>query len=198
MMDEGVIKFNCNWVQSELPSGINFTELLQTRNELFRLGLIGFYETEKVGYGNISTRVNGNQFIISGTQTGHIPVLSKDQLSFVSETIIATNTVYCSGPAKASSESMTHAAIYQLIPAANAVIHIHHNEMWRKLKHLLPTTKADIGYGTQAMANEIERLLKENDLLAHRLLVMAGHQDGIISFGETMEAAAQVLLKYYV
>ncbi len=197
MMDEGVIKFNCHWQQGELPAGINCTELLQTRNELFWLGLIGYDEKEKVGYGNISSRTDGNQFIISGTQTGHIAILTEKELSFVSETIIATNTVNCSGSAKASSESMTHAAIYQLIPAANAVIHIHHNEMWRKLKHHLPTTKADIGYGTQAMANEIERLLKENDLLAHRLLVMAGHQDGIISFGETMEAATYTLLRYY-
>jgi L-ribulose-5-phosphate 4-epimerase len=197
MMDEGVIKFNCNWQPGKLPYDINCTQLLQTRNELFRLGLIGFDEAEKVGYGNISARVNGNQFIISGTQTGHISILSENDLSFVSETIIATNTVYCSGPAKASSESMTHAAIYQLIPAANAVIHIHHNGMWEKLKQQLPTTKTGIGYGTQAMANEIERLLKENDLLRHRLLVMAGHQDGIISFGETMEAAVQVLLKHF-
>jgi L-ribulose-5-phosphate 4-epimerase len=197
MMDEGVIKFNCNWQQGELPPDINCTELLQTRNELFRLGLIGYDEIEKVGYGNISTRVNGNQFIISGTQTGHISVLSKNGLSLVSETIIATNTVYCSGPAKASSESMTHAAIYKLIPVANAVIHIHNNQMWNKLKYHLPTTKADIGYGTQAMANEIERLLIEDDLLTHKLLVMAGHQDGIISFGETMEAAKTVLTKYY-
>jgi L-ribulose-5-phosphate 4-epimerase len=197
MMDEGVIKFNCNWQPGKLPAGINCTELLQTRNELFRLGLIGYDEAEKVGFGNISSRVKGDQFIISGTQTGHIAMLSENELSLVSETIIATNTVYCSGPAKASSESMTHAAIYQLIPAANAVIHIHHNGMWKKLKHQLPTTKADIGYGTQAMANEIERLLKEKNLLTQRLLVMAGHQDGIISFGETMEAAAQALLKYY-
>jgi L-ribulose-5-phosphate 4-epimerase len=194
MMDEGVIKFNCNWLPGELPAGINCTELLQTRNELFRLGLIGYDEKEKVGYGNISIRVNGNQFIISGTQTGHISVLSEDGLSFVSETIITANTVYCSGPAKASSESMTHAAIYQLVPAANAVIHIHNNEMWNKLKHQLPTTKAAIGYGTQAMANEIERLLKENDLLTHKLLVMAGHQDGIISFGETIGTAKMALL----
>jgi L-ribulose-5-phosphate 4-epimerase len=197
MMDEGVIKFNCNWQPGELPVGINCTELLQTRNELFRLGLIGYDETEKVGFGNISSRVEGNQFIISGTQTGHIAMLSENELSLVSETIIATNTVYCSGPAKASSESMTHAAIYQLIPAANAVIHIHNNGIWQKMKHQLPTTKAGIGYGTQDMANEIERLLKENDLLTHRLLVMAGHQDGIISFGETMEAAITALLKHF-
>jgi L-ribulose-5-phosphate 4-epimerase len=197
MMDEGVIKFNCNWQPGELPESIHCTELLQTRNELFRLGLIGYDAAEKVGFGNISSRIKGNQFIISGTQTGHIPILTKTQLSLVSETIIATNTVYCSGPSKASSESMTHAAIYQLIPAASAVIHIHHNGMWQKLKHQLPTTKADIGYGTQAMANEIERLLKENDLLTHRLLIMAGHQDGIISFGETMDAARTILLKYF-
>ena len=126
IMDEGVIKFNCNWQQGELPAGIDLTALLQTRNELFRLGLIGYDETEKVGYGNISFRTNGNQFVISGTQTGHIARLSKNELSWVTETIIATNTVYCSGPAKASSESMTHAAIYQLVQGANAVIHVHH------------------------------------------------------------------------
>jgi L-ribulose-5-phosphate 4-epimerase len=197
MMDEGVIKFNCNWQPGELPHAFDCTELLLTRNEMFRLGLIGYDEAQKVGYGNISSRIVGNQFIISGTQTGHIAVLSEKELSLVTETIIDTNTVYCSGPSKASSESMTHAAIYQLIPTVNAVIHIHNNAMWEKLKHQLPTTKADIGYGTQAMANEIERLLKDNDLLTHRLLVMAGHKDGIISFGETMEAAAQVLLKNY-
>ncbi len=196
MMDEGVIKFNCHWQPGMLPAGIDVTALLQTRNELFRLGLIGFDKTEKVGFGNISTRVDDNQFIISGTQTGHVAQLSENELSLVTGTAITANTVFCSGPAKASSESMTHAAIYQLIPAANAVIHIHHNGLWKKLKHHLPTTKADIGYGTQDMANEIERLLKENDLLTHKLLVMAGHQDGIISFGDTMEAAKAALLMH--
>ena len=63
--------------------------------------------------------------------------------------------------------------------------------------HRLPTTNADIGYGTQAMANEIKRLLNEEQLLTHRLLVMAGHQDGIISFGETMKAAKATLLNHF-
>jgi L-ribulose-5-phosphate 4-epimerase len=197
MMDEGVIKFNCQWIETALPGNIDCYELLQTRNELYRLGLIGYDEKHKVGYGNISSRIEKNQFLISGTQTGHISMLAKEQLSLVTDAIIGSNTVHCTGPAKASSESMTHAAIYQLVPVVNAVIHIHHHGMWNKLKHLLPTTNANIGYGTQAMANEINRLLIEKDLLTHRLLVMAGHQDGIISFGETMSAAKAALLNFF-
>jgi L-ribulose-5-phosphate 4-epimerase len=197
MMDEGVIKFNCHWQQSSLPADIDCTQLLQVRNELFRLGLIGYDEKAQVGYGNISTRAKDNQFIISGTQTGHIAALGQQHLSLVTEAIIKSNTVYCCGPAKASSESLTHAAIYQLLPAVTAVIHVHHNGMWQRLKEQLPTTKENIGYGTQSMANEIERLLTEENLLPQKILVMAGHQDGIISFGETMEEAMGVMQHHY-
>jgi L-ribulose-5-phosphate 4-epimerase len=198
MIDEGVIKFNCLWQQSELPAGIDCSQLLHTRNELFRLGLIGYDEKEKVGYGNISTRTQGDQFIISGTQTGHIATLIQEGLSLVAEALISTNTVHCSGPARASSESMTHAAIYQLMPAITSVIHVHHHAMWQKLKGQVPTTQQNIGYGTEAMANEIGRLLKEENLRQKKILVMAGHQDGIISFGETMEEAMQVMLSCYL
>ncbi len=198
MKDEGVIKFNCVWTEVPLPANLPLTTLLHTRNELHRQGLIGYDEQEKVGYGNISARQPGtNAFAISGTQTGHIKILSQQQLSFVSAADIATNTVYCSGTAKASSESLTHAAIYQLIPAAMAVIHIHHHSLWKKLLHQVPTTRATIGYGTTAMANEISRLLLTADLLQHRLLVMAGHADGLIAFGETMDIAMEVLQKQY-
>ena len=43
------------------------------------------------------------------------------------------------------------------------------------------------------MAYEMWRLMDEADLLQQRILIMAGHQDGILVFGPTLPSAAQVL-----
>jgi len=197
MKDEGVILFNCHWQSGELPKDIDTAPLLNTRNLLYQLGLIGFDAAEQVGYGNISMRTSGEQFIISGTQTGHIPILSAEQLSYVTRTDIGTNTLYCTGPAKASSESLTHAAIYAQFPEIVAVIHVHHHALWNHLMHKVPTTLPNIGYGTTAMANEINRLTQTANLSQEKILVMSGHQDGIICFGNDLAAAYQLLLHYY-
>lgn len=197
MKDEGVIKFYCDWQETALPKG-DYTELLQTRNDLFAKKLIGYDTVEKVGYGNISCRRQDTTlFAISGTQTGHIRQLTADHLSFVTDAYIATNTVHCIGPSKASSESLTHAAIYQMIPSAKAVIHVHHKKLWLSLLNKLPTTDVLIGYGTTNMAMEINRLLAEADLLEHRILAMAGHEDGVIVFGATMQEALGTLMLHY-
>jgi L-ribulose-5-phosphate 4-epimerase len=197
-MNEGVVKFNCHWQKGPLPTEVDMVALLRARNQLYQLGLIGFDETEQVGYGNISIRMaTDNGFLISGTQTGHIPVLSSDDLSYVTQTDIATNTLHCTGPAKASSESLTHAAIYQQFAQATAVIHIHQRRLWQQLMHRVPTTLPDIGYGTTAMAQEIARLTATAQLAQTKILVMSGHQDGIICFNNTMEAALELLLGYW-
>ena len=59
----------------------------------------------------------------------------------------------------------------------------------------MPTTKKEIEYGTPAMANEMIRLFDETDLRNKKVLVMAGHEEGIISFGENLEEAGNLLLK---
>jgi L-ribulose-5-phosphate 4-epimerase len=197
MKDEGVILFNCHWQETALPTGPDMSGLLQIRNQLFQLGLIGFDKTEQVGYGNISMRVNDDTFIISGTQTGHIPILGPAHLSYVTHTDIAHNTLYCKGPAKASSESLTHAAIYAQFAGAMAVIHVHHRQLWLSLMDKVPTTLADIGYGTTAMAGEIDRLATHGHLGQEKILVMSGHQDGIICFGESLGSAYRLLLRHY-
>ena len=38
--------------------------------------------------------------------------------------------------------------------------------------------------------------MDEADLLQQRILIMAGHQDGILVFGPTLPSAAQVLERY--
>jgi L-ribulose-5-phosphate 4-epimerase len=197
MKTEGVIKFSCEWTKSNLPNG-DYQLLLDIRNRLYALGGIGFDLTEDVGFGNISIRVNeAGAFIISGTQTGHIPVLTSNELSYVAYADQERYHVICSGPTQASSESVTHAAIYQQFPEAGAVIHVHHANTWQHLLHKAPTTREDIAYGTKEMAAEIARLAQEAALGEQKILVMTGHKDGIICFGEGLETAWEVLLQHW-
>jgi L-ribulose-5-phosphate 4-epimerase len=57
MIDEGYIKFNAQWKKGEaLPSPF-LQPLLQARQQLYDLKLIGAYENG-IGYGNISRRWN--------------------------------------------------------------------------------------------------------------------------------------------
>jgi L-ribulose-5-phosphate 4-epimerase len=197
MIDEGYIKFICNWQQTKIPALENMNDLLEARNFLFQKKLIGYDTLHKVGYGNISKRIFENQFLISGTQTGHIENLNINGYSYAESFDIEKNTVNCIGPVKASSEAMTHAAIYLLDKKITGVVHVHHKGLWESLLKKLPATKKEISYGTPAMANEVSRLAKEENLLKHKIFAMTGHEDGIISFGETMQEAMKVMLHHF-
>ena len=90
---------------------------------------------------------------------------------------------------------MTHAAIYRLDPAIQCVLHVHDPKMWKfGLQQALPSTDPDVEYGTPAMAAEILRLYQSGQLDRQRVLVMAGHQDGIISYGDSIDDAGCAML----
>ena len=95
---------------------------------------------------------------------------------------------------KASSESLTHALIYECSAAANAVIHIHNLNLWNRLIHHVPTSSKNISYGTPGMANEVKRLFDETTLSKEKIIVMGGHREGIISFGKNLEEAGSILI----
>ena len=194
LRDEGVIKFECRWQKAPALSGSGIQDLIRFRNALFQRGLIGVYP-DGIGYGNLSRRkAEGNQFIISGSQTGHLPEAGAGHFSLVTGYDMACNRVDCRGPVKASSESLTHAMIYETLPDAQAVIHVHSSALWKKLKGRIPTTGAKIPYGTPQMAREIQRLAAETDLRQRGILVMAGHEDGVIAFGKNLAEADGILL----
>ncbi|MDZ4843916.1 MAG: class II aldolase/adducin family protein [Chitinophagales bacterium] len=191
-LDEGYIKFDLRWQQTALLLKETTSEIVRYRNSCFQRKYIGI--TEGVGYGNISIRYqNSNQFIISGTQTGGLKRLSARHFTMVTKIDFANNSVACNGPVKASAESLTHAIFYALDKNIQSVIHIHHHAMWEKLKYKVPTTSEATPYGTIEMCKEVERLYSSSDLKEKKLLVMAGHQDGIISFGQNLEEALSVL-----
>jgi len=194
---QGFVKFNCHWSQSgPVISDEQFEIINNWRDILFNMDLIGAYENG-VAFGNISMRINGtNQFIITGSATGEIPELEPGHYVKVNSFNIDDNAVQCIGPLKASSESLTHAAIYMADPGANAVIHVHCIDLWNELIHKVPTTNPSMDYGTIALAKDIFRLFKESDVIEKRIIVMAGDRAGIITFGHDVDEAANVLLSY--
>jgi ribulose-5-phosphate 4-epimerase/fuculose-1-phosphate aldolase len=85
--------------------------------------------------------------------------------------------------------------IYESSPSTNAVIHIHNLALWNQLMHKVPTSDEQVPYGTPEMAKEIKRLFEEASLSIEKIMVMGGHEEGIISFGKNLEEAANVLLE---
>ncbi|MFY0594270.1 class II aldolase/adducin family protein [Roseivirga sp.] len=196
-MDDGYIKFELDWKQDDEPLLAGLEDLLFWRNKMYDLNLIGHDDQHNVGFGNISQRVRKNQFVISGTQTGHIEKLSIEHYTTVVDYDIQKNSLKCLGPVKASSESLTHAAIYEVDPSIKAIIHIHHDTQWNKWLDKVPTTDKRVPYGTPEMALEIHRLFRETPKDEMSVIAMAGHQGGLISFGESHAEAAKPFLEVF-
>lgn len=192
--EEGYIKFNCKLIESEFefPDTI-FESLEKWRSEMYNLGLIGMYDNG-IGFGNISHRVgNTDRFIISGSATGKFRQLERKHYALVTSFNFEGNSLDCYGYVKASSESLSHAAIYEELNISKAVIHIHSKPLWEKYRFRLPTTSESVTYGTPEMAREIRRVISEQDLIEKGVIVMAGHEEGIISFGSDLESAGELI-----
>ena len=196
MNDEGVIKFNCQWTKSPPLDEAWIRDLNAWRDKLYRLGLIGLNE-DGIGYGNISIRFRKNQFIISGSGTGKFKKLTEEHYALVTGYDVEKNAISSTGSIIASSESLTHAMIYEHASDVHAVMHVHHFKIWKKLLIALPTTAENIEYGTPEMAKEITRLFDEQKLSQHKIFAMAGHYEGIVSFGKNLAQAAELLLNEF-
>jgi L-ribulose-5-phosphate 4-epimerase len=194
-IDEGYIKYVSHWTPGPATHIAAARELDTWRKPLYEAGLIGEYRDLGIGYGNISVRRGScDLFLISGTQTGHFPATDERHYSLVTDCDIRNNIVRCSGPIQASSEAMTHAAIYALGDAIGAVVHVHSAELWKCCLGKLPTTDPDIAYGTPDMALELDRLYRMEGFKDAGIAVLAGHDEGLISFGTTLEEAASRML----
>ncbi len=194
VVDEGYIKFHSELYQTPPPSEWVVEEVNTWRDRLYAMRYIGAYEGG-IGYGNISVRSELlSEFIVTGSGTGSIPLLFPEHFTRVSSYSIDANSVVCEGQIHASSESMTHAAVYACAPDARAVIHIHSRDHWDTLLNKIPTSSASAAYGTPEMAREIKRLFDETDFREIRVMAMAGHEEGILSYGTSLTEAGTRLL----
>lgn len=198
MIDEGYIKYQCYWQQQETITEADILELNFWRQRLYQLGLIGEYDNG-IGFGNLSVRLPySSQIIISGTQTGGIPNLTTQHYTKVIDYDWQANYVTCQGMIKASSETLTHAAIYQARPEVTAVIHVHHQPLWSKLLNQVPTTDPASAYGTPEMADDIMQLCQHPSAKTLGIIAMSGHESGILTFGQDLDQAGEALMKYFV
>lgn len=196
-MNEGYVKFECNWEKQpvHIPDDL-FISFGKHRAQLCRLGLIGAYP-DGIGYGNISIRSGYRTFFITGSSTGLLNALQMSHYSEVLSYSIPDNSVDCKGLTKASAESLTHAAIYESVGEAGAVVHVHCQWLWEELLDQYPTTPADIEYGTPEMAFAVQSLAKEAQLLEDKIIIMGGHREGIITFGRNLEEATGEIIKLF-
>jgi ribulose-5-phosphate 4-epimerase/fuculose-1-phosphate aldolase len=194
-IDEGYVKYQSDWLPGPPPDAAAVRLLDRWRRPLFDAGLVGHSEAMGVGFGNISIRgLRPGEFVITGTQTGRVRETTGEHYARVTRADIAGNRVECSGPVQASSEALTHAALYRLSERINAVVHVHSRDLWARELGRLPATAAAVPYGTPAMAREFERLWRETAFPSLGLAVMAGHDEGLVSFGTTLPEAAERLL----
>jgi len=203
---EGVIKFAAAHTVSspDAKHAALACQLIAWREIMARLNLVG-QDPERydgAGYGNLSARVGPRgvgrgrrSFLITGTQTSGLAAIGLESLCLVSRYWPGDNRVESAGPCEPSSESLTHAAIYDLSPALRFVFHAHAPVIWRRAESLrLPTTDPAVEYGTPEMAAEVGRLYRSTALPELRCLAMGGHADGVITFGRTANEAGRAMM----
>ena len=188
---EGVIKFQLDFQEGAAPPEGLLHELNAWR-EIFRLlGLLGQDPARYDGYGfgNLSRRLPGSAsgaFLISGTQTGHLPKLQPSHYATVQQCNPAANQLKASGQVHPSSEALSHGVLYQSNPEILWVMHLHSPGIFsHRISLGLPCTDPAADYGTPEMAAEIRRLAETHDRSSPGLLVMTGHQDGILAYGSS-------------
>ena len=189
------VKFTYQRARADIAAFNALAELNAIRRELLELRLIGV-DSNGIGFGNLSVRDGASRnFYITCSATGGLPELAPTDCVRVVAYDCAKNWLRYEGVAIPSSESLTHAAIYESDSTISAVIHCHDSDLWATLLDRAPTTSKAVAYGTPEMAYEIMRLFKGTDLQSRKILVMAGHEGGIATFGKNLEDAFDVVMR---
>ncbi len=191
---EGVIKFDYAFDETDEVVPID-EQILLWRQMLFQYDLVGEVPDRYggFGFGNISYRLPQG-FAITASQTGRAAVLEAQHFALVTDWSLERNWLRAEGAMRPSSESLTHAAIYEANASIQAVFHVHSPALWGAQEMLcLPETAASIPYGTVEMAATLKALTQR--LGAEGLIRMAGHEDGIVAWSTSPLGAGARLLK---
>ncbi len=188
------VKFTYERATSEIAPFAGLADLNACRRKLRELQLIGI-ASNGVSFGNLSVRDDATRdFYITGSATGGLSELTLADCAKVIAYDFERNSLRYQGYAIPSSESLTHAAIYESDATARAVIHCHDSKFWLRLLDRGPKTPEAAKYGTPEMAREIMSLFETTDAQSRKIFVMAGHQGGIATFGRNLEEAFLVLM----
>lgn len=200
-MREGVIQFHVQHRDAELSEREREVvgRLLGWRTLLVDCGILGAQPDRYggLGFGNVSHRVGARSrargaraFAISGTQTSGIHRAGASHFAVVEEWVLRENRLVSYGSVRPSSESLTHATIYDQGPHLQCVLHVHSPAIWRAQEALgLPATPNDVAYGTPEMADATAALFRHGRVWDVGVFTMRGHEDGVVAFGNSVEEA---------
>jgi ribulose-5-phosphate 4-epimerase/fuculose-1-phosphate aldolase len=196
MKDEGYIKFNFEAIEEVVLSHSEVEDLIDLRTKLYDIGLIGF--SDGVSFGNVSKRANGDEFVISSSNTGDKRILSPEQFALVTFVDLDRNMVKFKGKNPPSSETLTHYSVYKAFPEANYVVHFHNHNIWEYYLDKLPTTPKSAGYGTTELAKSILEL-RANFHATEKIsaIILGGHYDGVVTFGRSVDEVLDNINKLY-
>ena len=192
---EGVIKFHLEMAPGPPPPAELSASLRAWFRILRRLELLGQNPDRYLGYayGNLSRRI-GEGFIVTCTQTSGRTALTPADFTQVNGWDLTANRLAAQGPCKPSSEALTHAVIFETIPACRFVFHVHSPEIWQNMATLgLAVTDPAAEYGTPEMAEATIEQLDRLGRPSQGVLGMGGHEDGIIAWGTSAEEAGGLL-----
>jgi hypothetical protein len=197
--DEGAIRFAYGL---EAPEGdVAEPAVLQAlagwRAVLKRLALVGQDPARYggQGFGNLSCRERPGvgAFVITASQTAGAEGLNDSDLVRVLYASPERFWVDAVGRQPPSSETLTHAAIYQADATVGCVLHAHSPDIWRRAAALaLPATPEDVPYGSPEMAKAVALLLEQPSRPV--VFVTLGHEDGVFACAANATAAANALV----
>lgn len=207
MHNDGVVKYRSDHVNGPPLQHMLLKSLDAVRTFLFQQRLTGQTEAG-IGYGNISLRQKpgAKPFIISATSTGGIEHLGSEGYSLVHEYSLQDNWLRSHGPKGASSESLTHAGIYEAKDAVNCIAHIHNERLFRILSNFgaprihtnyqkqdiaLLCTPQSAAYGTPEIALAAKSVAAQGP--DKGIIVMLGHLDGIIVYAKNIGELQSIL-----
>lgn len=195
---EGVVKYALDFRPGPaLPAAV-LAPLIHWQRALGAHGLVGRDPARYDGlaYGNLSLRLDDGGFAISASQSADVAEPTPQHYARVCDWDCAGNRVAATGPAPPSSESLSHAALYDADPAIRCVLHLHSAPIWQQRARLgIASTAAGIAYGTPAMAAAVARLYRAHGFAGHGSLAMAGHVDGVLCFGRDADEAGDQVLR---
>ena len=184
-MKEGKIRFNIIFVSNEISLDARINVLKEWSEKFQKNDLTPEFEGNYTG--NLSFR-SGEGFVITASGLKSKENLTNDCFVYVKNYNEQTNTVYVEGSKQPSSEMVMLYLIYKMHKEINAAFHGHNAAILINAEKLgFPVTEKEHKPGTIELANEVLRILGDNDLI-----VIKNH--GFIALGKTMKEAGDMAL----
>ncbi len=193
---EGVIKFRLEHHPKAAPDAALSAPLRGWFRVLRALDLLGRdpHRYEGCAYGNLSRRL-ARGILVTCTQTSGKRALSAEDFALATHWAPLEGRLTAQGPCPPSSETLTHAMLYDQLPQARWVFHVHSPVLWRRASALgLAITDPSAEYGTPAMARAVAETLAALGHPPSGLIAMGGHQDGLLAWGPRPQRPGNLLV----